>query len=294
MLLKLDDPALIFWHAGGNFGDVWRPMQAYRNQYILGLEHALRTVPAMASWSVTLAQLPQSIYYGNSTTLSEDGALYGQLTRLNFSIASRDPNGVALGRESLKVPVVACPDLAFLLGPAQAMTDPAVDVLLLIRNDKEGNMSSGAVEALAARILGPHSLSFNVTDWPYGSDYITNRPQEMYTELAELRWQLGLRMISNGKVLITNRLHATVIGALLGVPTFYYDSLAFEGYSKVRGTIHLARTSSEACTESALRSWHVTGESEAESAEAALHRAVKHLQLRSRAHSQAHRLANGD
>lgn len=30
LLLKLDDPALIFWHAGGNFGDVWRPMQAYR------------------------------------------------------------------------------------------------------------------------------------------------------------------------------------------------------------------------------------------------------------------------
>lgn len=116
----------------------------------------------------------------------------------------------------------------------------------------------------------------------------------MYTELAELRWHLGLRMISNGKVLITNRLHATVIGALLGVPTFYFDSLAFNGYSKVGGTIHLARKSSEACTEAALRSWHVTGESEAESIEAALHRAVKHLQLRSRVHSQVHRLENGD
>lgn len=60
-------------------------------------------------------------------------------------------------------------------------------------------------------------------------------PQELYTELAELRWQLGLRMISAGKLLVTDRLHATVLGALLGVPTFYYDALSVHGYAKIGG-----------------------------------------------------------
>lgn len=110
--------------------------------------------------------------------------------------------------------------------------------------------------------------------------------QEMYTELADLRWQLGLRIISAGRILITNRLHATVIGALLGIPTFYYDSLAVAGYGKLQGTIHLARQSSEACTETALRSWHVTGNSEAESAEAAMKRAARYFRERSMSHVQ--------
>lgn len=105
----------------------------------------------------------------------------------------------------------------------------------------------------------------------------------MYTELAELRWQLGLRMISAGRVLVTNRLHATVLGALLGVPTFFYDALSVHGYAKIGGTMHLARESSPACTEAALRSWHVTGESEADSTEAALIRAVNHLRRKSEA-----------
>lgn len=104
--------------------------------------------------------------------------------------------------------------------------------------------------------------------------------QEMYTELANLRWQLGLRMISSGRVLVTDRLHATVIGALLGVPTFFYDALAIGSYAKVGRTMHLARESSPACTEAALRSWHVVGESEEGATEAAVRRAVNHVLLK--------------
>lgn len=37
LLLKLGDPALIFWHPGGNFGDIWRPMQTYRFALCAGL-----------------------------------------------------------------------------------------------------------------------------------------------------------------------------------------------------------------------------------------------------------------
>lgn len=92
-----------------------------RNDYILGLEQALRTQPAMTDWNVILAQLPQSIHYQNATILAEDAELYGGLSRLHFSITSRDPRGVAIGQNHLlKVPVNSCPDLAFLLGPAQA------------------------------------------------------------------------------------------------------------------------------------------------------------------------------
>lgn len=117
--------------------------------------------------------------------------------------------------------------------------------------------------------------------------YLTHmclRVQESYTELADLRWQVGLRMISAGQILVTNRLHATVIGALLGIPTFYYDSLAIAGYGKVGGTMHLARKSSDSCTDMALRSWHVTAGSETDSAEAAMTRAAAYFHERSMTH----------
>lgn len=63
------------------------------------------------------------------------------------------------------------------LDSAQAVTDPSVDVLLLIRNDKEGSMTWAQVDGLAQRVLGPHNLTYSITDWPTGAYELTNRPQ---------------------------------------------------------------------------------------------------------------------
>lgn len=67
-----------------------------------------------------MLQLPQSVHYSNQANRRYDGELYATLSKLHFSIASRDPNGVALGRETFNVPVYPCPDIAFMMGPAQA------------------------------------------------------------------------------------------------------------------------------------------------------------------------------
>ncbi|MEW5316459.1 MAG: hypothetical protein WDW38_007831 [Sanguina aurantia] len=56
----------------------------------------------MATWNVTVAQLPQTIYYRNATILAEDGALYRNLTRIRFSIASRDLQGVAIAKSAFE------------------------------------------------------------------------------------------------------------------------------------------------------------------------------------------------
>lgn len=105
----------------------------------------------------------------------------------------------------------------------------------------------------------------------------------MYTELAATRWHLGLRMASEGGMLITNRLHATVLGALLGVPTFYYSGHRVRGYNKLGGTMRLARSSSAACTEEALQSWHAVADTELEELAAAMQMAVElHLERSSR------------
>lgn len=90
------------------------------NKFISGIENALHTKLYMAAWNVTLAQLPQTIHYQNASILAEDAALYRNLTRMRFSLASRDLQGVAIAKSAFEVPVYACPDLAFLLGPAQA------------------------------------------------------------------------------------------------------------------------------------------------------------------------------
>lgn len=60
---------------------------------------------------------------------------------------------------------------------SQAVTTPTVDVLLLIRTDKEGNMTWASVGSMAERLLGPHNLTWSITDWPAADNELTNRPQ---------------------------------------------------------------------------------------------------------------------
>lgn len=91
-----------------------------RNNYIQGLERELLADPGKAGWNVSMLQLPQSVHYSDQANRRYDGELYATLSKLHFSIASRDPNGVALGRETFNVPVYPCPDIAFMMGPAQA------------------------------------------------------------------------------------------------------------------------------------------------------------------------------
>ncbi|MEW5316477.1 MAG: hypothetical protein WDW38_007849 [Sanguina aurantia] len=119
------------------------------------------------------------------------------------------------------------------------------------------------------QLYRPRGLTYKFTDWPTGLDVMTNRPQEMYTELAATRWHLGLRMASEGGMLITNRLHAT------RPPRPWLQQTG--------GTMRLARSSSAACTEEALQSWHAVADTELEELAAAMQMAVElHLERSSR------------
>lgn len=90
------------------------------NKYIQGLDKVLLENPEMSKWNVTLAQLPQTVHYRNASILKHDGDLYKSLSKLHFSVAARDHGGLTVGQENLNIPVYASPDMAFMLGPAQA------------------------------------------------------------------------------------------------------------------------------------------------------------------------------
>jgi pyruvyl transferase EpsO len=50
------------------------------------------------------------------------------------------------------------------------------------------------------------------------------------TLMARIRYRRAIRLLSQGQVLVTDRLHGYILGSLLGMPTVVLDN----GYGKLR------------------------------------------------------------
>lgn len=73
-----------------------------------------------------------------------------------------------------------------------------------------------AAESACRRALGPHGLTFRVADW---SD-IPVLPEEANLGMmglhAEVKWRQMVDFVGQGKVVITDRLHASITSVLTG------------------------------------------------------------------------------
>jgi exopolysaccharide biosynthesis predicted pyruvyltransferase EpsI len=232
---------------GGNLGDLWPNHQVFR-------ERILADFP-----DNPVIQMPQSICFEHERNLDRFRAACARHPR--FHILLRERRSLALAEQSLGASVSLCPDMAFALGILDRPEVARDDVLWLLRSDKESQdvmskaapgghirrdwLELGAEDAAAAQAaaaLNGHiqDLVGTVRASPARATTLFAALNEAYGQLAWLRVDRGLRLLSRGRVIATDRLHGHILGLCLGIPQVVLDN----SYHKVSSTFETWTASS--------------------------------------------------
>lgn len=219
-------PILI--HGGGNFGTIWQRHHDFRI-------YLMKRFPGRP-----MIQLPQTIHFADDAVLAETARAICKHGA--FTLLVRDQKSFDFARAHFDCPVHMCPDMAFYIGrrPRQS---PHVDLVYLLRTDGESKGDLRAPDTRESKIA---------LDWLVESKGYRRRTQ-LHAMLRGLlrgggrfarirsrcetyawnRFWRGASILSQGKVVISDRLHAHIISTLLDIPHVVLDN----SYGKLSGFI---------------------------------------------------------
>jgi len=223
-----EGPILI--HGGGNFGDLW-------------LNHQHLRLKVMADFpDRQIVQLPQSIFFKSDEWVDKTAAAIK--AHGAFHLIVRDVRSQAFSSERLGIEAELSPDSALAIGPLARRGSAAADYMALLRTDIEvverstealdreksvvvdDWLAEGKLTRLAAKVSRKAAPILSPGD---GNKALLGH----YNRIVDMRIERGLRMLSQGRVVITDRLHAHILSTLLGLPQVVLDN----HYGKIRGYI---------------------------------------------------------
>jgi len=221
---------VIFIHGGGNFGDIWPQHQRFR-------EYIVSTFPDRK-----VVQLPQSIKFSDQDNINKAAAIFN--AHADFHLLVRDQKSDDFARFNFKSNVTLSPDCAFGLGP-QPKHKNLKKYLYLLRTDTEKNQSHSWDELIQnnddaivcdwlddGRFFKLRSRLFAIA-LMIKSLFSRNFRFYYYQAKAKIRVHRGLKTLSKGEVVVTDRLHAHILSTLLNIPNFVLDN----NYGKISGYI---------------------------------------------------------
>ncbi len=220
----------IFLHGGGNFGDLWPWHHNFR-------EEVLRRCKGRR-----IIQLPQTLHFNHPQNLLRAKAAIAQ--HGDFIVLARDQRSLEIAR-ALDCEVILAPDSAFMLDLERTGV-ARHDVVFLRRTDKEAEAlppaASGWVEldwlGEPPRLwadMKRRALSRGLRDGRWSRDAMR---EIAYREIARARVSRGIRMLSRGRAVVTDRLHAHILATMLGIPNYVVDNK----YGKIGGFVATWRT----------------------------------------------------
>jgi exopolysaccharide biosynthesis predicted pyruvyltransferase EpsI len=219
-------PILI--HGGGSFGDIWRKHQDFREAILKRFKDRL------------VVQLPQSIKFHAESSIKQCAAIIGG--HPNFHLLVRDQPSLELAQRSFPCTTHLVPDAAFALGSLNRPIKPLHELFMLLRTDAESatydrepfNIANAVSDDWLEEPVGFHQLSkLQATLLAVVKGAWTQEQWHLiyYQLLATGRLNRGLRMLSSGERVITDRLHAHILSTLLDIPHVALDN----NYGKVSG-----------------------------------------------------------
>jgi pyruvyl transferase EpsO len=240
---KIADKDVILLHGGGNFGDVWRLNQEFRNDIVRKFKNN------------RLIVFPQTIHYHDEKNILEDALLYN--SHPDLIICVRDNVSYQLAVEYFhKCKIFLAPDMAFFLDytrfhlPLSANKKKA---LLLKRHDKE--LGEEAVLLNVENDLISANTAFDVEDWPgfykegsfarkiqayvIRAEIIASRKFKNYSLLKSLvddkhglksknykeeLLKKGVDFINPYDIVYSTRLHGFILAVLLNKEVYIFDN----------------------------------------------------------------------
>jgi exopolysaccharide biosynthesis predicted pyruvyltransferase EpsI len=215
---------VILLSGGGNLGDLWPGFQTFRESVISDFRDN------------RVIQLPQSVRFVDPANAERASKIFN--SHPNLHLLLRDYESLERARELFTAPSELCTDMAFAQDPPVPNVSPVRDVLWLCRTDLEsdGSWAGPATELLAhdwlidaAPHLGlPASRRAGYAINRLFSAVVRRSPPRIpglgllasatYDRRARQRVDRGCRILSRGRVVVTDRLHGHILCCLLGVP----------------------------------------------------------------------------
>lgn len=225
----------ILLHGGGNFGDIWPLFQDFRESV------------AERFTDRKIIQLPQTVFFKDDDRAEQANRVLS--AHPDFTLMVRDHNSYQRALRCLPdVRVVFCPDMALGWSPAAKPYKGSRELVVLARQDREASID------LKRSLEGQLSPGDLVRDWRLrGISRVlwlaTRIPGRLARLNARLRASIslyhlvvfanhfnrsqnlrtGVRFLSRGHVVVTDRLHAHVLASLLSIPNVVVDN----NYGKV-------------------------------------------------------------
>lgn len=253
-----NEPILL--HGGGNLGDLWLGEETLRRKILTDFPDR------------KIIQLPQSVHFQSLENAKQAEPIY---QHPGLTIMVRDQESSTWLNQHWGIKSVMCPDAALCIQEKPIPQHPVVDVLYLCRGDKESKQalkltpfqgSSRVVDWIDPNLEHTHATdseeiaSERYQKWIIQTAKHGRIRQTLYRryeenlrrQLIQSRMQRGFRILSKGKVVITDRLHAHILCVLMGKPNILLDNIYGKNFSVfkqwtqgLKGT-HFARTSEEA------------------------------------------------
>jgi len=143
---------------------------------------------------------------------------------------------------------VVVPDMAFQLGPYAPIRKNndrggMVDILLFLRHDKESILGSKRNEESIRAILPRGDLTFKIVDWDSRLK-LFDTTDTFFTDSA-------IELLSLGKVVVCDRLHAAILSYVSGLPFVYIDQVS----GKITKTLSTAFEHTSTCQDRRANRW---------------------------------------
>jgi exopolysaccharide biosynthesis predicted pyruvyltransferase EpsI len=217
----------ILLQGGGNFGDRWPAHQEFRERVISDFPDR------------RIVQLPQTIEMSPATA-ERIRDVYSRHTDL--TVLLRDSGSLrAAGSLFPEIDTEFCPDLAFGYSPPRRRRRSSFDVVELKRNDSESatagplfehNQDISTVmtdwglspfdEIRWAAIRAPSAIGRRISRRLPALERLDAPPP--YDGFTRLILRSAERTLARGDVVVTDRLHAVVLAALMGIPVVARDN----------------------------------------------------------------------
>jgi exopolysaccharide biosynthesis predicted pyruvyltransferase EpsI len=227
---------VILLHGGGNFGDLWERQQGLRERVLEDFQ------------GVPVVQLPQSIHFEKASSVERCKAIMRRHGKV--VVMAREEQSLEVAR-ALGAPSLLCPDLAFMLGPLDIREAQLAPIMWLARTDRESRFpgerdaGSGTIkldwiravenepawQAAASDALSLiQTLTQEIEQGSTPGPDAINALSAAYDRVAAQRLERGCRILSRGRVIVTDRLHGHLLALLLGLPNVVMDN----SYGKIR------------------------------------------------------------
>lgn len=225
----------LFLHGGGNFGSVWQKHQRFREEIMSRYRDR------------KIVQMAQSIHFDDRTAEPLERTKRHIGDHPDFTLLVRDQQSYDFATAHFDCDVVKCPDAAHNMWKLDSDAKPDTKILNVLRADREAAYSEihpyltakgpivdwepqvwarSPADRLVEKFIAPRLRSSNA---------LMVRREKMYRRQAWYRVNYGVRLLSRGELIVSDRLHVHIMSSLMRKPHISLDNM----YGKITRYVDL-------------------------------------------------------